>query len=54
MMIQDGESFSYIIDQLGHHSIKVMVDVYGHLAPEENKESVDRLDDAAPQAHPKK
>ncbi len=32
-------------DQLGHHSIKVTVDIYGHLAPEGNKQAVDRLDD---------
>ena len=31
-------------DQLGHHSIKVTVDVYGHLVPGANKAAVDRLD----------
>ena len=30
-----------------HHSIKVTVDIYGHLAPEGNKAAVDRLDDDA-------
>jgi len=30
---------------IGHHSIKVTVDIYGHLAPEGNKDAVDRLDD---------
>ena len=34
MLIQAGESLAYIRDQLGHHSIKVTVDIYGHLAPE--------------------
>jgi hypothetical protein len=34
-----------IRDQLGHHSIKVTVDIYGHLAREGNKAAVDRLDD---------
>lgn len=48
LLIQAGESLAYIRDQLGHHSIKVTVDIYGHLAPEGNKEAVDRLDDAAP------
>jgi integrase len=48
IMIQAGESLAYIRDQLGHHSIKVTVDIYGHLAPEGNKEAVDRLDDNAP------
>jgi integrase len=47
MMIQAGESLAYIRDQLGHHSIKVTVDIYGHLAPDGNKEAVDRLDDDA-------
>ena len=47
-LIQAGESLAYIRDQLGHHSIKVTVDVYGHLAPEGNKSAVDRLDDGVP------
>ncbi len=29
---------------MGHHSIKVTVDVYGHLVPGANKAAVDRLD----------
>ncbi len=45
LLIQAGESLAYIRDQLGHHSIKVTVDIYGHLAPEGNKEAVDGLDD---------
>lgn len=45
LLIQAGESLAYIRDQLGHHSIKVTVDIYGHLAPEGNKAAVDRLDD---------
>jgi integrase len=44
-LIQAGESLAHIRDQLGHHSIKVTVDIYGHLAPEGNKAAVDRLDD---------
>jgi len=53
LLMQDGVSLAYIRDQLGHHSIKVTVDIYGHLAPQGNKESVDRLDDA-PYTQPKK
>lgn len=45
LLIQAGESLAYVRDQLGHHSIKVTVDIYGHLAPEGNKAAVDRLDD---------
>jgi integrase len=37
LLIQGRESLAYIKDQLGHHSIKVTVDIYGHLAPEGNK-----------------
>ena len=45
LLIQAGESLAYVQNQLGHHSIKLTVDVYGHLAPEGNKEAVDKLDD---------
>jgi integrase len=44
-LIQAGESLAYVRDQLGHHSIQVTVDIYGHLVPGGNKEAVDRLDD---------
>jgi integrase len=46
-LIKSGESLAYIRDQLGHHSIKVTVDIYGHLVPGANKSAVDRLDDEA-------
>ena len=29
---------------MGHHSIKVTVDIYGHLIPGANRVAVDRLD----------
>ena len=29
---------------MGHHSIKVTVDIYGHLVPGSNRDAVDRLD----------
>ncbi len=45
LLLQAGESMVYVRDQLGHHSIKVTVDIYGHLVPGGNKEAVDRLDD---------
>ena len=45
--LQNGESVVYVKDQLGHHSIKVTVDVYGHLVPGANKAAVDRLDQQA-------
>jgi integrase len=45
-LIQQGESLAYVRDQMGHHSIKITVDIYGHLVPGANKAAVDRLDDA--------
>jgi integrase len=31
---------------MGHSSIQVTVDIYGHLIPGANRQAVDRLDDA--------
>ena len=45
LLIQQGESLAYIKDQLGHHSIQITVDTYGHLVPGGNRQAVDRLDD---------
>ena len=45
LLIQAGESLAYVRDQLGHHSIRVTVDIYGHLTPGGNKDAVDKLDD---------
>jgi integrase len=49
LLIQQGESLAYIRDQLGHHSIKITVDTYGHLIPGGNRQAVDRLDDPRPE-----
>jgi len=43
---------AYVRDQLGHSSIKVTVDTYGHLVPGSNREAVDKLDDVQPVATP--
>ena len=43
-LLQNLESIVYVKDQVRHHSIKVTVDVYGHLVPGANKAAVDRLD----------
>jgi integrase len=45
MLIQNGESLAYVRDQLGHHSIQITVDTYGHLVPGANRQAVNRLDD---------
>lgn len=52
LLIQAGESLAYVKEQLGHHSIQVTVDVYGHLIPGKNKDAVDKLDDTGTQRHP--
>lgn len=46
LLIQQGESLVYVRDQLGHSSIQVTVDIYGHLVPGSNRAAVDRLDTA--------
>ncbi len=43
MRIQDGQSLKYVSDQLGHSSIKMTADVYGHLVPGANRQAVNRL-----------
>lgn len=42
-LIGAGESLTYVRDQLGHHSIQITVDTYGHLVPGSNREAVNRL-----------
>ncbi|MCH8819199.1 MAG: site-specific integrase [Acidobacteria bacterium] len=43
LLLQNGESLPYVRDQLGHSSIKLTVDIYGHLEPGANREAVNRL-----------
>src|SRR5262249_47960358 len=43
LLIQNGESLAYIKDQLGHSSIKMTVDVYGHLVRGANRAAVNKL-----------
>jgi integrase len=44
LLIQDGASLAYVGEQLGHSTIAVTVDLYGHLVPSANIAFVDRLD----------
>jgi integrase len=44
LLIQNGESLAYVREQMGHLSITITVDTYGHLVPGGNKAAVDRLD----------
>ncbi len=43
-LLQNGETPAYVKEQMGHHSINVTVDIYGHLVPGSNRAAVDRLD----------
>jgi len=44
-LIQDGASLAYVKEQMGHSSIQITVDTYGHLIPEADIAWVDRLDE---------
>lgn len=44
LLLSDGESPVYVKEQLGHASIQMTVDIYGHLIPSSNREAVNRLD----------
>jgi integrase len=44
LLIQNGAGIVYVKDQMGHSSIQVTVDTYGHLIPGANVSYVDRLD----------
>jgi len=45
-LIMRGESLAYVKEQLGHSSIQVTVDLYGHLVPGLNKGAVNALAEA--------
>jgi integrase len=48
---QDGEAIlHYVSKQLGHSSIQITVDYYGHLVPTQRRVIVNRLDDETPMA----
>ena len=47
LLLQNGESPQYVKEQMGHSSIKVTVDVYGHLVPGSNRQAVNRLPTSA-------
>jgi integrase len=45
LLLQNGESLHYVKEQMGHSSINVTVDIYGHLIAGGNRAAVDKLDD---------
>src|SRR5262249_54530377 len=44
LLIQEGAALPYVRDQMGHSSIKITVDTYGHLIPSADIAYMDRLD----------
>jgi integrase-like protein len=50
LLLQQGENVFYVKEQLGHASVQITIDCYGHLAPGSNRKAVDRLDSPALQA----
>jgi len=44
LLIQEGAPLTYVRDQMGHSSIKITVDTYGHLIPSADIAYMDRLD----------
>ena len=44
LLLSNGESLVYVKEQLGHYSIQMTVDIYGHLIPGSNRQAVNRLD----------
>ncbi len=43
ILLMSGESPVYVKEQLGHSSIKITVDVYGHFIPGANRQAVNKL-----------
>jgi integrase len=43
MLLADGASLAYVKEQMGHSSIQITVDIYGHLVPGGNIKWIDRL-----------
>jgi integrase len=44
LLLSQGESPVYVKEQLGHSSIQMTVDIYGHLIPSSNRQAVNKLD----------
>jgi integrase len=52
-LIANGETAAFVRDQMGHSSIKVTFDTYGHLFPGKGKEASDRYEKAMEAARKK-
>ncbi|MDW7771252.1 MAG: tyrosine-type recombinase/integrase, partial [Desulfobulbaceae bacterium] len=44
LLLSNGESPQYVKEQMGHHSIQITVDIYGHMIPSSNRDAVNLLD----------
>ena len=51
LRINKGDNIADVSNQLGHHSVKLTLDVYHHWIPGDKKAEVDALDDLSPM-HP--
>ncbi len=47
LLIQGGASLTYVKEQMGHSSIQITVDTYGHLIPGADIKWIDRLDETS-------
>jgi len=52
LLLSDGASPVYVKEQMGHSSIQITVDIYGHLIPSSNREMVNRLDSQPSATYP--
>ena len=46
MLIAQGESAKYVSDQLGHSSVQVTFDIYGHLFPTARQDAARKFQQA--------
>ena len=44
LLLSNRESPVYVKEQMGHSSIQMTVDIYGHLIPSSNRAAVNQLD----------
>ncbi len=54
LLIQAGVSPAYVQKQMGHKSIQVTIDTYGHFIPGENVAWIDNIDSKKPESQPAK
>ncbi len=45
MLLSNGQSPVYVKEQMGHSSITITVDIYGHFIPSSNRDAVNKLDE---------